>query len=148
MPDDLCENCGHLKTIHMNGTDVCSAHGCDCQAFVQPEITDDEHSDEVARRAAEMLDNEAFVLAVDSIVRRVIGERDTRFDLALCVDQEMEAELERNWGRDDPLNPFGLLESLKAERPGAWVSPGMSLRMFVAVERVAREAFNEATRGG
>lgn len=140
---DLCQGCRHAKTIHMNATDECCAQDCECTAFVLAE----RDSDEVAERAAEMLDNEAFVLAVDSIVRRVVGERDMRFDLALCVDQEMEVELERNWDRGNPLNPFGLLESLKAERPGAWVSPGMSLRMFRAVEIVARQAYNEATKG-
>lgn len=62
------------------------------------------------------------------------------------VDAQILVELDREYTRTDPTNAFGLYESIKAERPDAWVSPEVSLRMFRSVEIVAREALNEATR--
>lgn len=63
------------------------------------------------------------------------------------VDELIEEELARPWGRMNPTNVFGVLQEAKATNPKAWVSPEVSLRMFAAVESVARQAFNEATRG-
>jgi hypothetical protein len=63
-----------------------------------------------------------------------------------CVDDQIIAELDRPWDRNDPPNAFGLLERLKHEDKRHWVSPEVSLRMLVSVERLARHAYNEATR--
>jgi hypothetical protein len=106
---------------------------------------DDDQLQEVAERAHALLSDEAFVYAVEQVIARVKA-RTEGFPLDLCVDQEMEVEITRNWNRNDPPNPFGLLTRLKEERPGSWVSPSMSLRMLAVVESLARNAYNEATR--
>lgn len=87
-----------------------------------------------------------FERRVREVVDAVFHERQPEYRLALNVDAEIAVELERSWGRNDPPNPFGLLESIKKERPGSWVSPEMSLRMLATVESLARTAYNEATR--
>jgi hypothetical protein len=104
---------------------------------------------------AELLDPETFekhvavytsdTALVEAVKRIVQQERAHRS--ADCVDEQILAELERAWNRLDPTNVFGLYESIKAENPDAWVSPEVSLRMFVSVEHLARTSLNEATRG-
>lgn len=87
-----------------------------------------------------------FERRVRGVVDAMFAERVPAYREALNVDAEIEAEIARKWDRSNPPNPFGLLESIKAERPGSWVTPEMSLRMFATVETLARAAYNEATK--
>lgn len=88
--------------------------------------------------------SEAQRTEVIELVERAIAGKGR--PLAKCVDDQIVAELERKWDRNDPPNPFGVLEKLKKEDQEHWVSPEVSLRMFAMVEYLARLAINEATR--
>jgi hypothetical protein len=104
---------------------------------------------EIEERAQQLLADEAFAYAVELVARRMVAEhigQQHAHKLELCVDAEIEKELDREWDRSNPPNPFGVLQEVTKEKPGAWVSPGMSIRMFATVEYVARHAYNEATR--
>lgn len=103
-----------------------------------PDLIDDE---EFERLVGEYTHDTAFVEAVKRVMVEANG-----LPSALCVDEKIIAELDREWNRMDPTNAFGLYESLKAENPKVWVSPEVSLRMFRSVEIVARQAYNRATQ--
>jgi hypothetical protein len=85
---------------------------------------------------------------VQEIARQVFLElraEESGHSVEHCVDEQIIAELERKWSRLDPLNAFGLLETLKRDDPRHWVSPEVSLRMLASLEHLARLAYYEGT---
>lgn len=111
-PDPLCADCGHVRSMHVNGTDEClvghrgnlgTVEPCTCSGFVE----------------------DTYVASP--------GELPKSYSEADCVDELIEVEMESGSGL-----PFATLLRLKKESDGrAWVSPEVSLRMMAYVEQAA-----------